>query len=191
VPSPSASRTRLRELVVAIPTHDELAAAHLSTVLSWIDRGEPLYRTVKPAVPPMHLVSYFVVEDPDTERMLFVEHRGAGLLLPPGGHVDPDEDPWQTVVREAQEELRLVARPRDTGRPAFLTVNRTRGPGAHTDVSLWYRIEARPSEITWYDGSEFGGIGWLDQDELRARPIATLDPHTHRFLDAISVAPRP
>lgn len=33
------------------------------------------------------------------------------MWLPPGGHVEPGEDPWQTVVRECREELHIDAVP--------------------------------------------------------------------------------
>jgi 8-oxo-dGTP diphosphatase len=36
-------------------------------------------------------------------RILLVDHVNAGLWLPPGGHVEPDEDPEVTARREARE----------------------------------------------------------------------------------------
>ena len=35
-------------------------------------------------------------------------HRKVGLWLPPGGHVEPNEDPMQAARREALEETRIV-----------------------------------------------------------------------------------
>jgi 8-oxo-dGTP pyrophosphatase MutT (NUDIX family) len=40
-------------------------------------------------------------------RILLVDHVNAGLWLPPGGHVEVDEDPGLTARREIQEELGL------------------------------------------------------------------------------------
>ena len=61
----------------------------------------------KPDVPPKHLVSYFALVDEARGKMLLVDHKLAGLWLPSGGHVEPDEDPRATVVREIAEELNL------------------------------------------------------------------------------------
>jgi hypothetical protein len=49
-------------------------------------------------------------------RVLLVEHRKLGCWLYPGGHLCPDEDPAEAVVREVAEETgitcRIIAEPR-------------------------------------------------------------------------------
>ena len=47
--------------------------------------------------------------------VLLVNHINAGLWLPPGGHVEPDEHPAQTASREALEELGIAERPASFG----------------------------------------------------------------------------
>jgi 8-oxo-dGTP pyrophosphatase MutT (NUDIX family) len=59
--------------------------------------------------PPKHLVSYAVLIDPRDASVFLVDHILAGLALPPGGHVEPGEDPADTVRREAMEELGIQA----------------------------------------------------------------------------------
>ncbi len=73
--------------------------------MAWIASGVQIFRTAKPDVPPKHLVAYFALVDPAPRSMLLVDHRNAGLWLPTGGHVEPDEDLAATVTREAREEL--------------------------------------------------------------------------------------
>jgi 8-oxo-dGTP pyrophosphatase MutT (NUDIX family) len=51
-------------------------------------------------------VTGFVVED---DRTLLHWHRKNEMWLPPGGHIDPDEDPVQAVVREVLEETGITA----------------------------------------------------------------------------------
>ncbi|WP_329549837.1 NUDIX domain-containing protein [Streptomyces sp. NBC_01356] len=179
----TTSHAELRGLLEDIEPWDDLERTHLQTAGEWIASGAPLYRTRKPDVPAMHLVAYFVVLDKLRGRMLLVAHRKAGLWLPTGGHVDPGEHPWDTVVRECAEELRIpaVAATVTGERPLFLTVTRTRGSGEHTDVSLWYVLDADADSVTWYDEEEFTAIRWLTPDEVLAEPPATLDPHLHRF----------
>jgi hypothetical protein len=83
------ARAATRTLVAAIEPGDDLEVGHQRRVLAWIDSGEPLWRTAKPSTPPMHLVSYAVVVDPDTDQVLLVDHRLARRWLPTGGHIDP------------------------------------------------------------------------------------------------------
>ena len=68
-----------------------------------------VYRRVKPATPPRHLVSYAALTDPRDWSVFLVDHRLAGLWLPPGGHVEPSEEPAVTAAREAREELGVDA----------------------------------------------------------------------------------
>ncbi len=44
------------------------------------------------------------------EHVLLVEHRKLGWWLYPGGHIEPDEDPAQAVIREVTEETGTAAR---------------------------------------------------------------------------------
>ena len=180
-------RARLTGLVEHIDPWDEVERAHQQTVRAWLMSGAPLYRTAKPAVPDPHLVTYFVVLDESRLELLLVAHRKAGLWLPTGGHVEPDEDPWQAVVRECREELDVTARPSRTfgEEPFFVTVTRTRGPGTHTDVSLWYVVGLTRSSVTSFDRQEFDRIRWVRVEQIAAEPPDTLDPHMHRFADKL------
>jgi 8-oxo-dGTP pyrophosphatase MutT (NUDIX family) len=46
----------------------------------------------------------FIIQD---ERVLLINHRKLGKWLPPGGHMEPNETPPDTAVREALEETGL------------------------------------------------------------------------------------
>lgn len=176
-------RARLAELLQDISPWDDLEQRHIAAAQAWIASGAPLYRTAKPATPPMHLVSYFVVLDEARAQVMLVEHRKAGLWLPTGGHVEPGESPWETVQRECREELGITAVPSAVvgERPLFLTVTDTRGPGRHTDVSLWHLVRSTAATVTWFSDEEFSGIKWLSLAQVLDEPIETLDPHLHRF----------
>lgn len=45
----------------------------------------------------------------DGSRTLLHWHKRLQQWMPPGGHIEPDEDPVQTVLREIEEETGLVA----------------------------------------------------------------------------------
>ena len=162
----------------AIEPLDELERAHVDDALAWVTSGAPLYRVQKPATPPKHLVSYFAVVDSD--HVLLVDHRNAQLWLPTGGHVEPDENPRATVVRELREELGLSAELASVGPPVMVTVAQTVGlTRGHTDVSLWYVIKASRDAALTYDPVEFVTIQWFHFAEV---PLARSDPHMGRFL---------
>lgn len=50
-------------------------------------------------------VTGFVVDD---GALLLHWHRKLGIWLPPGGHIDPNEDPVQAVLREVREETGII-----------------------------------------------------------------------------------
>ena len=139
---------------------------------------------VKPASPPQHLVSYVVPVAADG-RILLVDHVNAGLWLPPGGHVEVDEDPALTARREIQEELGLG----DAGlsrSPIFLTITRTVGQDhGHRDVSLWYVLACTGDEELRPDAGEFHAVRWWTRDELAVADLGRFDPHLFRFLAAL------
>ncbi len=169
----------IRTLIQSLHPYDQLEAAQIAQTLTWLQSGVPLFRTQKPATPPQHLVAYFVVVDLAQRQILLGDHRDAGLWLPSGGHVEPDEHPQQTAIREAQEELGLVA---DFvwPEPIFLTVTDTQGHSAgHTDVSLWYVLHGKVSAALAYDVGEFHAVAWFAFDQL---PLTRCEPHLARFV---------
>ena len=169
------------DLVSVLVPADDVEAHHRQEVLPWLQSTDDVYRRVKPATPPRHLVSYVVPVDPTDGSVLLVDHINAGLWLPPGGHVEPDEHPAATAYREAREELGIVGANLD-GQPAFVTVTDTVGIDAgHTDVSLWFLIEGRRTQQFTPDAGEFRDVRWWTQAELRAADPARFDPHFTRF----------
>ena len=178
-------------LISAIPPGDELEARHRAETLAWLESTDDVFRRAKPATPPRHLVSYVVPTVPTDGATLLVAHRNAGLWLPPGGHVEPDEDPALTARRELSEELGL---PGDgvSATPAFLTVTETVGiDSGHTDVSLWFIAEiARDAALT-PDAGEFADVRWWSRPEIKAADPAAFDPHLGRFLKKSAPIARP
>lgn len=170
-------RATIRQEVERIEPLDGREACAKNEVLRWIDSGAELCRVAKPATPPVHLVSYFAMAD--GEYLLLVEHINAGLWLPTGGHVEPHEHPRETVRREAEEELSIVAEFLVEG-PLFLTITETVGNTAgHTDVSLWYVLKGDRAAPLDYDRSEFHRVEWFHR---RRVPLERTDPEMKRFL---------
>lgn len=177
-------RQEIYDLVSEIKPFDSLEVEHIQDTLSWINSGAPLFRIKKPDIPPKHLVSYFVPFDMKKRSIMLIDHVTSGLWLPNGGHVDLDEHPKDTVMREAKEELDLEARFNEKfgPKPIFLTSTMTVEAHNHTDVSLWYIIEGYVNKNYSYDPREMRGYKWLTFDEILRTDIRQLDPHMHRFI---------
>lgn len=178
-------RSAIREEVATIEPFDALECMHREAALAWIDSGAELCRTQKPATPPKHLVSYFVLVDHD--HVLLVDHKNAQLWLPSGGHVEPGEHPRATVVRELREELGFDLSDAPEA-PLMLTTSETVGITAgHTDVSLWYVINADRRLAVEFDPGEFHSVQWFHFSEA---PVSRSDPHLTRFLGKLALTTR-
>lgn len=169
---------RVRSELDAITACDVVEQAHLDDARAWVESGVALCRVAKPASPRKHLVSYFAVVD--RGHILLVDHKNANRWLPTGGHVEPGEDPRETVVRELREELGLVMAVEAIGPPRMVTVTTTVGRTAgHTDVSLWYVVQgSRATPLKW-NQHEFNEARWFAFTEA---PLERSDPHLGRFL---------
>ncbi|MES2581893.1 MAG: NUDIX hydrolase [Pseudomonadota bacterium] len=170
-------RQHIRSEIASIVPLDPLEAQHRADALAWVDSGAELIRQAKPATPPQHLVSYFAVVD--GPHILLVDHKNAQLWLPAGGHVEPEEHPRETVVRELQEELGFSAT-HDIHAPLMITCTETVGLTAgHTDVSLWYLVHASQAQAMHFDSEEFNAVKWFAFADV---PLDRSDPHMARFL---------
>jgi 8-oxo-dGTP diphosphatase len=171
-------RNEIADEVRSISPFDATEESHIVNALRWIESDAPIFRIEKPATPNKHLVSYFACV---TEaKVLLVDHRNAGLWLPTGGHVEPNEHPRETVVRELQEELSLAVRNEEVGSPLMITISETVGTTAgHTDVSLWYVLRIDPNARLKFDETEFHDVRWFDFDSI---PFDRADPHMRRFV---------
>jgi len=145
---------------------------------------------VKPATPPQHLVSYVVLTDPSRDRVLLVDHVNARLWLPPGGHVEPDEDPVEAARRELSEELGIVATHIEfPDRPIFVTITQTVGiDRGHTDVSLWFHHTATVGHELRLDRQEFTDVRWWSAADVVEAHSVGFDPHMTRVLGKLGAA---
>ena len=178
MPASPDRRQVIRAEIAGIVPFDGREAQTRQAVLDWVDSGAELFRRVKPAVPPCHLVSYFCVVT--AGQVLLGDHRGADLWLPCGGHVEQGEHPRDTGMRECLEELRTPARLASAS-PLFLTMTRTRGDsaGQHHDVSLWYVLTACLGETFDFDRAEYRALRWFGWADI---PTGQTDPELPRFL---------
>lgn len=175
-------KDKILDLLEAINPLDSIENWHIKDTIAWIKSGEQIFRISKPDNPNKHLVSYFVMLDQSKEKILLVDHKKASLWLPPGGHVEINEDPADTVTRECMEELYVTAE-FWYKEPIFITQTTTVGKTAgHTDVNLWYVIKGNSNIKYDYDQEEFLDVRWFALDEI---PYKHSDPHMKRFMQKL------
>lgn len=179
----ATAKNAIHDDIANIAPFDALEREHIDDALRWIGSGANIFRIAKPDKPPKHLVSYFVLIDPDTRSLLLGDHVKAELWLPTGGHVELGELPARTVEREAREELGIEATfLRGNRRPFFITQAQTVGLTAgHTDVSLWYLLRGSRHAPLNFDRREFNDIEWYTFEEILSSHPAIFDPHMQRF----------
>jgi 8-oxo-dGTP diphosphatase len=173
------------DLVSDLVPGDQLEAAHRVETLRWLETTDDIYRRQPPMTPPRHLVAYMLLVDDRADAMLLVDHIKAGLWLPAGGHVEPGERPIDTVLRETEEELGIDAafHPVLGERPVFVTVTKTAGrKDQHTDVSLWFVLDARRGLPLAPDPREFRAARWWSRVDLAAADPAMFDPNLGRMI---------
>ncbi|MFF3224576.1 NUDIX hydrolase [Nocardia suismassiliense] len=181
-----AATAVIAEIVAGIEPFDALEQQHIDETLAWLASTDDVFRRVKPATPPRHLVSYVVLVDPAARAVLLGRHRLAGLWLPTGGHVDPGEHPLEAARREAFEEIGLRADFTVVGTdPLLLTLTATVGLDSHDDVSLWYLVRGTHSQHYPLDRREFSTERWWDIDTFA---LPDTDPHFGRFLAKLNAA---
>lgn len=111
-------------------------------------------------------------------HVLLVDHKELGQWLPPGGHIELDEDSDQALLREIEEETGLAAddievlaeRPKVGGknqvslwRPQWLNIHRINN--AHRHMALYYIVRAKTGRIKLLP-SEHHGVRWVSLQEL-------------------------
>ena len=114
----------------------------------------------------------------DGSRTLLHWHKRHQQWMPPGGHIEPDEDPVQAVLREVHEETGLAAEVISTA-PAlpFSTPGQIQPPYTiliedipepdepHQHIDLIYFC--RPVGGANHDPA-LGDFHWLDEEALRS-----------------------
>jgi 8-oxo-dGTP pyrophosphatase MutT (NUDIX family) len=178
--NPMILRQAIRDEIASIVPYDTTEEDVIADALAWVDGGHELFRLEKPATPPKHLVSYFLLIDGD--HILLVDHIKSGLWLPSGGHVERGEHPRATVAREIIEELGIAANFAHP-EPQFITATTTVGltPG-HVDMSLWYLLLGDRQAHLDFDREEFTQVRWFRRENL---PFMRTEPELDRFLKKI------
>jgi 8-oxo-dGTP pyrophosphatase MutT (NUDIX family) len=99
-----------------------------------------------------HFTASGIIISDDFDHVLLIEHRKLGCWLYPGGHIDPDEDPVQAVLREVSEETGITCQitaetrfshPETTvlAAPFTICVQDIPGDATHQHIDMVYLYE--------------------------------------------------
>jgi ADP-ribose pyrophosphatase YjhB (NUDIX family) len=116
-------------------------------------------------------------------KTLLLWHPRLRMWVPPGGHLEPDEDPVTAVLREIREETGLAAEvlslgptfafayPGQVAPPFAILLEDSAEPSpAHQHVDLIYFCH--PSDGSILTAPPDTVVAWVDEETLRAnRPV--------------------
>ncbi len=101
--------------------------------------------------------SCFVI---DEDKILLIYHKKFGKYIQPGGHIEGDEEPYQTAMREVFEETGIVIDIVDKNPFNIEEYDTVLGK------QLDYQFIGRPLENNLKNNEESYLCGWFDIDEL-------------------------
>lgn len=125
-----------------------------------------------------HFCAFIVPIHRPSESVYIGHHIKADIWIPPGGHIEPDEDPVETVIREAGEEIQYTPDHAQIRLFDFTIVPIDGRPDCKTHYNLWYLIDM-PEKVEFkYDTREFYQAGW----HTYAQAIEKLHNHAEFYL---------
>lgn len=119
-----------------------------------------------------HFCASAFIIDPYTKKILLVKHKKNRRWTQPGGHMEENETPEETALREAYEETGLRVRllgerfPREEDfiRPLGIQCNRHSTGDTHIDII--YAAVPNDDSKEQLNVEESDDIGWFSREEL-------------------------
>ncbi len=139
---PEMSEALIDQVLAAVNAHpvaDADEERSVATLIAEVDRirragGNPFDERSD----LVHITGSAIVIGP--RGTVLLEHKRLGMWLQPGGHVDPDESPWDAALREAREETGLDVRFTNDP-PRLVHVDAHQGGRGHTHLDLRYLLD--------------------------------------------------
>jgi 8-oxo-dGTP pyrophosphatase MutT (NUDIX family) len=118
------------------------------------------------------------------KKVLLRMHDKYGVYLPPGGHVELDEDPVQAAVREVKEETGLDVTLWD-GNKKFsidtyeaglelippVSLNRHHTSPEHEHINLAYFATTKDDTLNPAEGETTDGLVWCAKEDLETMDL--------------------
>lgn len=128
-----------------------------------------------------HFCVFFLPIDIKKKKLYLCHHKKADDWIPPGGHIDENELPVQTVIRECQEELSIKI---DKAKIEFynVSIKHIDNPQhtCKTHYDIWYLITTNEQPFNFIKDEYYDGK-WI-----RLREAKTLIQKNPDFLKIIT-----
>lgn len=135
------------------------------TISDYLKRLKVDSRIAKKEGTEYHFCSFLVPIDFKKKKIYLGHHIKANDWVPPGGHIEPGEMPFDTVRREFEEELSftLTDEKIELVNLSIKEINNDkRGCMRHYDFWCLVHIDEQPFQ---FDSGEFYDAGWIDFKE--------------------------
>ncbi len=142
-----------------------------------------------------HFCVTVYIFDPKKGKFLLIDHKKLEKWLPPGGHIEPDESPETTALRETKEETGLEV---EIVGDVFPVGNRLKTPFGiqlnvinpeHEHVDIIYLATPKSDQVTVENIIETNGIGWFSIEEIEKesfRSFLATKQWCRRFYDTFA-----
>lgn len=117
-----------------------------------------------------HFCSFFVPIDKKTNNIFLGHHIKADDWIPPGGHIELNEHPKNTVIREYKEELNHELKNEVIELFDITITDVSTNPRNPCKVhyDLWYVVYVEKKDYE-YDKGEYYDAGWFDFNEALSK----------------------
>ncbi len=124
-----------------------------------------------------HFCASVFVIDRNKKKILLVKHKKFNKWVQPGGHIEENETPEETAIREVYEETGLRVKllgehfPRESDFVRPLAIQKNRGKNDDLHIDIVYVGETIDQKEGIFDEKESTGIGWFSRNDLENIPV--------------------
>ncbi|MDO8609447.1 MAG: NUDIX domain-containing protein [bacterium] len=144
----------------------QLPHVNQKTVNEALKRIKSNPRLIKKENVESHFCSFFIPIHKESKSIFLVHHIKADDWIPPGGHIEKDELPKQTVIREFKEELRheLTTEIIDCFDISIKDIADNPRNNCKMHYDLWHVVYVDKLDFI-FDKGEFYDAGWFSFEE--------------------------
>ena len=124
-----------------------------------------------------HFCASVFVIDRNKKKILLVKNKKFNKWVQPGGHIEENETPEETAIREVYEETGLRVKllgehfPRESDFVRPLAIQKNRGKNDDLHIDIVYVGETIDQKEGIFDEKESTGIGWFSRNDLENIPV--------------------
>lgn len=121
-----------------------------------------------------HFCASALVINPENKKILLVKHKKFNKWAQPGGHIEDEEFPEETALREVYEEtgikIKLLGNnfPREDDFIRPMAIQKNRGKEGHVHIDIFYHAQPVGSVETVINEKENDGVEWFSLEEVLA-----------------------